>query len=353
MAVAVAARHLSPFGAVARMNAQGWIGDRAVQMSQRLAPGGNLTREVSLQDNRSQSQRLVPRERSSRIRSLMSTLVAGLALQIASPSYAQLGQAKMGIYRMRPDGTGQQFLVQVGDRFHHGSPSWSPDGKQIAFDAYERGLRSPKICLCKSDGSELRELTAGAYPNWSPDGRQLIYFSGLFESDLDVLAIHVDGSNQRRLTDGGFPHWSPDGQWVLFARAAPNQGIWKIRPDGTGLTSVRSGTGPCLGTVWSPDGKRIAFSAGELDRFHLFTMKADGSNVQRLAQSADRELFPKWSPDGKKICYVQYDIMMTDGDVHVVSADGTGRSAIASAPGYQIDPVFSPDGKWLAYAAQQ
>ena len=70
---------------------------------------------------------------------------------------------------------GGEIFVNVPDHYDLGSPSISPDGKSIAFDANTVG-RQPvrETWIVGSDGDGLRSLTNTSFPRWSPDGKQLL-----------------------------------------------------------------------------------------------------------------------------------------------------------------------------------
>lgn len=284
---------------------------------------------------------------------VVSTQIIVLASCVAAAE-RQLGKVRMGIHVMRPDGSEQRPLAVSGEYFHHGSPAWSPDGKQLAFDAYLSGFQDPAVFLCKADGSDLRRLTSGAYPRWSPDGKQLVFYSGLGAgSEAAIFVIDADGSNRRRLTEGAFPDWSPDGGTIVFARSGSDRGIWTIRRDGGGLRQIAATQGEILGPVWSPDGKRIAYAEAAGGNADLYLMNSDGGDAQQLTAGEENDFYPAWSPDGRQIAFVRYDHDLQQADVYLIDATGSNLHAITSAPGYQIDPAWSPDGKWIAYGAEK
>ena len=79
-----------------------------------------------------------------------------------------------------------------------GSPSWSPDGRTLAFT----GLGA-EIYTVHADGTRLRKLTRSPgwnfFPDWSPDGRRILFASGR-DGGTDLFVMNADGSGQRNLT---------------------------------------------------------------------------------------------------------------------------------------------------------
>jgi TolB protein len=139
-----------------------------------------------------------------------------------------------------------------------------------------------------ADGSELIRLTnaESESPSWSPDGRQIAFDSGS-AGDSDIYAINTDGSGLTRLTEGHqyfAPLWSPDGRQVVFFSAIvghPN--VYIMNADGSGqrpLLKARD-TGHMESLNWSPDSRQIAFVYGR----NIYIANADGSGQKRLTGS--------------------------------------------------------------------
>src|SRR5262249_53548709 len=108
-------------------------------------------------------------------------------------------------------------------------PSWSPDGRYLAFVAKVRG----GIGLIPAEGGAVRYLTdSGSDPHWSPDGKTLVYRSTNLETvresagswNSSLLLVDRGGTPPRQLTRTGtprgghnYPRWLPDGRHVIFA----------------------------------------------------------------------------------------------------------------------------------------
>ena len=130
------------------------------------------------------------------------------------------------IYVMDADGKNQRRLTDHPATDF--SPSWSPDGKKIAFSSYRNG-GNIQIFVMDSDGQNPIRLTDGANdqnPAWSPDG-QKIAFDGYGEEGLpgavwtiQIYVMDSDGRNRKRLTDSPKsnlnPSWSPDSKRIAF-----------------------------------------------------------------------------------------------------------------------------------------
>lgn len=126
------------------------------------------------------------------------------------------------------------------------------------------------------------------HPTWSPDGKRIAFCgqdSATFK--FDVYTINADGSNLLRLTNDAtqdnYATWSPDGSRIAFMRAVEGSSweIFSISPDGSNLKNLTNHPGFDREPSWSPDGTKIVFMVGANESGELYLMNADGSN-QRL-----------------------------------------------------------------------
>jgi TolB protein len=151
--------------------------------------------------------------------------------------------------------------VLARDADGDGHPTWSPDGKRIAF---VRGLPAQHVAIyvMRSDGGGQKRLTdarVGSFdPAWSPDGSK-IAFTSERDEDNEVYIMSPDGSGQRRLTHGGgdSASWSPDGTKIAFARYRGDaSGIYVINADGTGETALTGHAAGDFDPAWKPLARR-------------------------------------------------------------------------------------------------
>lgn len=145
---------------------------------------------------------------------------------------------------------------------HRGDPTWSPDGKQIAFSQPDAG--EYLLHIANADGSDVRFLTKGVKPAWSPTGNH-IAFLRLHSSGRAgyIFVIDIDGQNLHQLTEDVLadrPVWSPDGQYLAFygeGLNGENNGIYMMDTTRDDLTFLvpSDGSPPS----WSLDGSQIIF----------------------------------------------------------------------------------------------
>lgn len=158
------------------------------------------------------------------------------------------------LYVMRADGSAVREVTRGAARGDVFSPAWSPDGRLIAFSSSAWTPENPELYVVRPDGSGLRRLTKtrgsvevlgdDAWPTWSPDGKRIAFTSNRTGSG-EVWIMNANGTGQRRIA--GFPRrddWAPsysaDGGWIAF-HSLPARGasrLYVVHPNGAGLRSL-------------------------------------------------------------------------------------------------------------------
>ncbi len=211
-------------------------------------------------------------------------------------------------------------LTRITDKGHNVGPSWSPDGKRIAFyqlDEQEAGneegdKEAPGFALMvmDSDGSNLRQLAAPGYlinlywqqiPAWSPDGTQIAFITkpdiqeqpGLYTVELSQNKISLISAK------AGYPAWSPDGTEMayssFFGREGSELHTRILNTDKDILLASKPGFHEKA--FWSPDGNHLGF----ISDGRLFVVDRKGNNRGQVSpeniviQDQKSELF--WLPD--------------------------------------------------------
>ena len=202
-------------------------------------------------------------------------------------------------------------------------PDWSPDCRWIAFQSNRDDPNNTDIYIAAADGTNVHRVTHNPgleeSPTWSPDGSQLAFALGDGESEA-IWIVDVDGSSRRSLTPGATPAfqpaWSPDGSHIAFVSGSDeNWDLFVARTDGSGIRNLtntrdRHEGGP----AYSPDGEQIAFDALKGGHWEIYLVDANGSHERQLTHNSFMDARPAWSPDGSEIVFHSTRAFETDGD---------------------------------------
>lgn len=314
--------------------------------------------------------------RAKLLMGLGAILLSGL-LVAASPAGADQIAYSCGadICLINPDNPAEQTnLTQttagIGDER---SPSWSPDGKLIAYigaygaltNGWDVFTLDPTKSAAEGEFTNLSETTDRSADSehpavWSPDGSRVAYmehyhsnappnlgddvYVSPFDGSAAPLAIASSSQAQNH------PSWSPDGKTLAFSQ----NGITTfVAADGTGSTTPLANGGG-VGPTWSPDGKYIAVEALGSYPYEMRIVNADGSGFHDLARPVDLGSTFDWSADSTRIAYVSDEVSSED-QVRVAPADGSNAGVVVPMPSGWIvahDPVISPDGTRVAFHAR-
>ncbi len=236
------------------------------------------------------------------------------------------------------------------------SPIELPTGKIVFTCQVFRETNHDQICLMNADGSSYRFLTYDEnseyyYPSFSPDGNSVVYASNR-SGGYEIYEMDITSGASLRLTHGigevNAPEISPDGSQIVFTNiSAKLSRIWLMDRNGGKPHEIYSQPGAdSLDPTWSPDGARILFAVGVGTEKTLYTIRPDGSGLQKMNVDFHTRGRTDWSPDGEWIATYAGSPFLWK--IYMMKPDGTELHQVIVG-GVGLAPAFSPDGRWIVF----
>jgi Tol biopolymer transport system component len=280
-----------------------------------------------------------------------------------------------------------------------GEGYFSPDGKQIIFQAEEKDTGNPFYQIFTMDlkTGRLHRVSPGVGKTtcsyFRPDGKKVIFASSHldpearkhyapeyrlreelkrtgkrrryvwdFDPHMDIFEANPDGTGLKRLTRGGGYNaegsYSPDGKEIVFcSNRDGNLELYIMHADGSDVRKLTNAP-KCYngGPFFSPDGKRVIFRSDrkKKDHLQLYVINRDGSSERALTDNLNWVYWaPYWYRDGKHIVYTAADHTKhpPNYDLWWMNVDTGKKVRLTYAPGADVLPVFSPDGKRIMWTS--
>ena len=180
------------------------------------------------------------------------------------------------IWVMKADGSDPHWIGVEGL-----AAKWSPDGSRFIYTSNRSG--NYEIYTANIDGTDEQRLMSTSadesFPTWSPDGRQIAYSASTGEwntiensQTYEIYVMDADGTNVHQLTHNtaydGNPRWSPDGSLLVFSSDRAEAGHWEIymmNADGSNVKQVTNtpASATAINPVWRPE-RSLSISAAGL-----------------------------------------------------------------------------------------
>lgn len=262
---------------------------------------------------------------------------------------------------------GQSFLVPQGDL--------RLSAHRIADFVYEKltgekGIFSTRIAyvtkagqrynlwVADSDGESAQSALTSPEPiispSWSPNGTQLAYVS--FESRKPVIYVHEVASGKRRLLanfrgSNSAPAWAPNGSQLVatLSRDGGSQ-LYAISVSGGEPRRLVQSASIDTEPAFSPDGKFIYFVSDRGGSPQIYRMGAGGGNIERVTFTGSYNISPALSPDGRWLAYISR--IGGTFKLHVMEL-GKGTVTAITDTNADESPSFAPNSRLIVYATQQ
>ncbi|MCW9025095.1 MAG: Tol-Pal system beta propeller repeat protein TolB [Gammaproteobacteria bacterium] len=245
------------------------------------------------------------------------------------------------------DGHNEQIVFESSKPLM--SPSWSPDGKQLAYVSFTSGRQEVYVQNVITRESRLVSSSKGlnGAPVWSPDGKQLALTLSK-DGNPEIYVVNLSNNKFTRITRhyaiDTEATWMPDGKGLIFTsdRGGSPQ-LYQVELNRQGAVSrpkriTFDGNYNARASV-SPDGKRVAMVHRENGRFTIAVQSLVNGRFQVLTTSRLDES-PSFSPNGSMIIYATEDNY--NGVLAAVSVDGRAHQRLSLQSGDVREPAWSP-----------
>jgi serine/threonine-protein kinase len=224
--------------------------------------------------------------------------------------------------------------------------------RAVAFDLDSLEVRGTPVPVL--EGAVTKGTGAASF-TISSDGT-LVYVAGEASTQQRAIVWVDRQGNEEAIKAPPRPYTylslSPDGSRVALDIRDQDNDIWIWDLTRETLTRLTFDPGLNRGPVWSPDGKRLAFSAQRDGSENIYWQAADGSGTQELLAQSPAPTVPQaFSPDGTLLLFTE---IPTPRNVSLVKLDGERKpQPLLQGSFNESNPEISPDGRWLAYDSDE
>ena len=199
------------------------------------------------------------------------------------------------------------------------------------------------------------DIPAGSNAAFKREGTILYASTKKNVRNWDLFTIKADGSERQQLTHTRepeqHPSWSPDGKKILFTRGdvMTNIDLYVMDADSANVVRLTEHPERDQRGVFSPDGETIAFVSQRDGDVAVWLMDADGANPRKLVQGGQ----PSFSPDGRRIAFTSSAFDDND-EIYLIDIDGSNRTRLTeNRRKLDMFASFSPKGDYLVYNSEE
>ena len=227
------------------------------------------------------------------------------------------------------------------------SPSWSPDGRKIAYVSFESGNSAIYVQDITTGSRQLVSARAkgiNGAPAWSPDGSKLALALS-YQGNPEIYVMDVGSRAETRLTNNlaidTEPRWTPDGQSIIFTsdRSGRPQ-LYQMPAGGGGADRITFQGQFNANASISYDGKQIAMVQGNGNVYRIAIMDRSLGGQVRFISPGPIDETPSFAPNASMLLYAASEGRR--GVLYAVSADGLVRQRLVLADGDVREPAWGP-----------
>lgn len=245
------------------------------------------------------------------------------------------------------------------------APSWSPDGRRIAFSRVSTDGGGCAISVVSALGGAVRTIAPCGVPDgqrltWAPDGRSIVYPRRGADGVKHLFRLELESGAARELTapappsagDYG-PVFSPDGTAIAFLRgSSPGvDDVFTIPSSGGEARRVTADNRDVRGVDWSRDGRDLFFSSNRAGLYSLWRVAAAGGQPRFVAGGGSKIKYPSSARARSLIAYEDWIYEINLWSYPLTEAPPPPLALTASNEEWNLDPRISPDGRRVAYTS--
>jgi TolB protein len=266
------------------------------------------------------------------------------------------GRGNTALYIMDMNGDNQRDLIPDLLTYLITNILWSPNGQRLLFAAMASD-GTDKLYSVSITG-DIAELAIQPYVRaWSPDS-QNIFLVKIADSNWDIYLLNAAGGNQINLSnhpDRDYdPSGAPDGNKVVFAsNRTGNYDIHVVSVDGNNLINLTKSPADDSHPMWSPVDNKIAFVSKQGELFDLYLMNSNGDDLHRLTNTGYSLIVKTvWSPDGRSIAFVAYQADSSRYSLLVISLQRSSLTTLVDSWNSDLyNPIWADDGGSIAFVS--
>ncbi len=229
-------------------------------------------------------------------------------------------------------------------------------------DPYDSSHAVYRLIVSDYDGANsqvILEQTGNpiASPTWSPDGKSLAFVT-YYEGGMAIYRIRINDGYFQLLSNypgiNSSPAWSPDGKTLAVALSqgqSDHTDLYLMNLKNQRLYKKFAFSGSSTAPAWSPDGQKIAFTSNQDGNPQVFMLDMAKGESQRLSPSNTFQSFdPSFAPNGHSIVFMQED---NKGDgTHIVKMNLDSHQITQLSHGdMDASPSVAPGGQMVLYSA--